>query len=347
MKRLRLILKIAALLLLALVVAGMIYEKIGERRDRKRYPQVGRSVDIGGRSLNIFCSGEGDPSVVFEAGGHSSGYTWINIQPEIAKLTQACWYDRAGLGWSDPGPSPRTFVTVAKELHALLHSAAVPAPYVLVAGGGLGDDHVRVFNGLYPSDVAGAVLVGATDPDEEAHELKYMKGALSSFSPLARRAACKVVFPAMVHLGLMRLLGYPGSNRANVFGDVDEAKRRELDFLSIGRSADGEACYHDENNDEVRAAGNFGSRPFMILESSEPDRTPSPEYEKEIEAYNDYRFHQLLPRLAGLSTRGRLVLVKNPIAPETVIAAAREVVSEVRDDRQNVARAVGATGNER
>lgn len=347
MKRVKPILRIAALLLLALVVAGMIYEKIGGRRDRKRYPQIGRSVDIGGRSMNIFCSGEGDPSVVFEAGGHSSGYTWINIQPEIAKLTQACWYDRAGLGWSDPGPSPRTFVAIAQELHALLHAAAVPPPYLLVGGEGLGDDLLRVFNGLYPTDVAGAVLVSATDPDEESHELKYMKGPMSSFSPLARRAACKVVFPAMVHLGLMRLLGYPGSNRADVFGSVDQATRRELDFLSIGRSADGVACYHYENNDEVRAAGNFGSRPFMILESSEPRRAPSPEYEKEIEAYNDYWFHQLLPRLARLSTRGRLVLVKNPMAPETVIAAAREVVSEVRDDRQNVARAVGATGNER
>ena len=316
---------------LLLVLSGMVYERIGEHRDRKRYPQIGRSVDIGGRTLNIYCSGVGSPAVVFEAGGHSSGYTWINIQPEIAKLTQACWYDRAGLGWSDPGPSPRTFVAIAKELHALLHAAAVPPPYLFVAGGGLGDNLVRVFNGLYPTDVAGAVLVGATDPDEEAHELKYTKGALSSFSPLARRAACKLVFPAMVHLGLMRLLGYPGSNRANVFGSVDEATRRELDFLSIGRSADGVACYHDENNDEVRAAGNFGSRPFMILESSEPDRAPSPKYEKEFEAFNDYRFHQLLPRLAALSTHGRLVLLENPRAPETIIAAVRDVVTEVRE----------------
>lgn len=315
---------------LVLCFSGALFERIGRYRDRKRYPQIGRSVDIGGRTLNIYCSGEGSPAVVFEAGGHSSGYTWINIQPEVAKLTQACWYDRAGLGWSDPGPSPRTFVAIAKELHALLHAAAVPSPYLLVAGGGLGDDLVRVFNGLYPTEVAGAVLVGATDPDEEAHEPKYMKGALSSFLPLARRAACKVVFPAMVHLGLMRLLGYPGSNRAIVFGSVDEAKRRELDFLSIGRSADGSACYHDENNDEVRAAGNFGSRPFMILESSEPHRAPSPEYEKEIEAFNDYRFHQLLPRLAELSTHGRLVLAENPTAPETIIAAVRDVVTEVR-----------------
>lgn len=98
---------------------------------------------------------------------------------------------------------------------------------------------------------------------------------------------------------------------------------------------DGVACYHDENNDEVRAAGNFGSRPFMILESSEPDRAPSPKYEKEIEAFNDYRFHQRLPRLA--STDGRLVLLENPRAPETIIAAVRDVVTEVRATRKEQA----------
>lgn len=115
---------------------------------------------------------------------------------------------------------------------------------------------------------------------------------------------------------------------------MDQATRRELDFLSIGRSADGVACYHHENNDEVRAAGNFGSRPFMIVESSEPHRAPGPEYEKEIEAFNDYRFHQLLPRLAALSRHGRLVLVENPTAPETIIAAVRDVLTEARAERK-------------
>jgi hypothetical protein len=332
MRSVKLVLRIAGMGMLALVIAGVVYEKIGEHRDRNRYPQIGRSVDIGGRTLNIYCSGEGGPSVVFEAGGHSSGYTWINIQPETAKLTHACWYDRAGMGWSDPGPSPRTFIAIAKDLHALLHAAAVSPPYVLVAGGGLGDDHVRVFNGLYPTEVAGAVLVGATDPDVETHELKYMKGAMSFLPPWARRVACKAVFPAMRRLGLMRLLGYPGSNHAIVFGAVDAATRRELDFLSITRS-EGEACSHEESNAEVRAAGDFGNRPLVILDSSEPERAPSPEYEKAVEAFNDYWFHQLLPRLATLSTRGRLVLVKDPRAPETIIAAVREVVSEVRAPR--------------
>jgi len=107
----------------ALAFIGIVYERVGEWRDRKRYPQIGSSVDIGGRTLNLYCSGEGSPTVIFESAGHTAGYSWIAIQPEVAKFTRACWYDRAGYGWSDPGPSPRTFAAIANDLHALLTAA--------------------------------------------------------------------------------------------------------------------------------------------------------------------------------------------------------------------------------
>ncbi|MGD0798178.1 MAG: NIPSNAP family protein [Acidobacteriaceae bacterium] len=103
--------------LVALTLAGIIYEQIGRRRDRTRYPQIGQSIDIGEGTLNIFCSGQGSPTVVLDRGGHTAGYTWISIQPEISKLTRTCWYDRAGYGWSDSPPTPRTSRNIANELH--------------------------------------------------------------------------------------------------------------------------------------------------------------------------------------------------------------------------------------
>jgi hypothetical protein len=68
----------AAVLLIA-IVAGIIYEQVGQSRDRKRLPQIGQSVDIGGRSLNLYCSGEGSPAVIFDSGAGSSGYSWAHI----------------------------------------------------------------------------------------------------------------------------------------------------------------------------------------------------------------------------------------------------------------------------
>ncbi len=183
--------KYLALFVVALVLTGIIYEQIGERRDRKKYKQIGRSVDIGGRSLNIYCSGDGKPTVIFEGAGHTAGYAWIDIQAEVSKFTRACWYDRAGYGWSDPDPSTRTFQSIANDLHALLKAPALPGPYVLV-GATAGTFHIRVYNGLYPTEVAGAVLIHASDPDAFAHEPEYMKGALGSLPPLLQRIGCVV-----------------------------------------------------------------------------------------------------------------------------------------------------------
>ena len=126
----------AGLIALALV-AGIIYEQIGRARDRARFPQIGRSVDIGGRRLNFSCSGAGAPPVIFESGGPGPGLEWEQFQPEVAKFTKACWYDRAGEGWSDLGPFPRTSLAIANDLHELLKRAGVPAPYVF-AGASFG-----------------------------------------------------------------------------------------------------------------------------------------------------------------------------------------------------------------
>lgn len=92
---------------LALLVYGLIEVRIAEWLDRRRYPEIGQRVDIGGRSLNIYCSGSGSPTVVFESGFGQPGYTWHLVQPRIAATNRACWYDRAGNGWSDPASGKR------------------------------------------------------------------------------------------------------------------------------------------------------------------------------------------------------------------------------------------------
>jgi pimeloyl-ACP methyl ester carboxylesterase len=333
--RIRVATRRLALLLVVLVLTGIVYEQIGERRDRKRYQQIGRSVDIGGRTLNIFCSGEGGPTVIFEGAGHTAGYAWIDIQSEVAKFTRACWYDRAGYGWSDSGPSPRTFKAIANDLHALLQAAAVPGPYVLV-GATAGAFHVRVYNGLYPSEVAGAVLIHASDPDVFAHEPEYMKGALASLPSLAQKIGCTVVGPAMLRVGLVRLLGNPGGGRPFGAASLTREQQQELYFLSNNpRTAqtEGEGCTLDESMAEVRAAGDFGSRPLFVLVGARPFRAPDPKYRKATEALNEYWFHQLQPRLAALSTQGRLVVEDQAEGPESVIRAVREVVSEIRAEQ--------------
>jgi hypothetical protein len=325
---------IIAGLAVVLIGAGVGYEEAGRHRDRNRYPQTGHSVDIGGRTLNIYCSGEGSPSVIFEGAGHTAGYAWIDMQAEVAKFTQACWYDRAGYGWSDPGPSPRTFRSIATDLHSLLHTAGLPGPYVLI-GATAGAFHVRVFNGMYPSEVAGAVLIHADDPDVFAHEPEYMKGGAASLPPVIQGLGCHILRPIMLRVGLIRLMGSPGAGSPFGLADLTPAQRQELVFLSNNPATsqtEGEGCVLNESMAEVRASGSFGNRPLYVLSSSRPFRAPSPRYTKEVDALNDYWFHELQPRLAALSTRGHLVIAADAEKPMAVIEAVRSVVTEIRSD---------------
>ncbi len=330
----RAILRVSAAIV-AIALAGIIYERIGEHRDRERYPQIGRSVDIGGRTLNIYCSGEGSPAVIFEGAGHTAGYAWLQMQADAAEFTRACWYDRPGYGWSDPAPSPRTFRAIAKDLHALLRAGAVAPPYVLV-GATSGAFHVRVYNALYPREVAGAVLIQADDPDVLEHEPEFLKGSLSDLPPFLKRAGCKVLRPAMLQLGLLRLMGNPGAGRPFGLEYLVGPQRQELIFLSNNPSTvrtEGEGCFLDENMAEVRAAGDFGNRPLFVLSNSRPFPAPGPQYAKAAADFNDYWFHQLQPRLAALSTRGRLVINEHAERPESISAAIANTVTAVRAEQ--------------
>jgi hypothetical protein len=335
-QRWKVVLSVLALGIVVLSIAGVVYEQVGKRLDRKRYSQIGRSVDIGGRKLNLFCSGEGSPAVILDSGGHTAGYSWIAMQPEIAKITRTCWYDRAGYGWSDPGPSPRTFEAIANDLHTLLHAANIPPPYVLVGATAAGF-HVRVYNGLYPNDVAGAVLIHATNPDVFAHEPEYMKGGLGSLPPVIQKIGCVALRPVLLHSGLLRLMGNPGSGRPFGISDLNSDQQKELNFLSNNpetAQTEGEGCVLEKSMAEVRAAGNFGNRPLTILASSTPFQSPPGEQNAQATAaLNDYWFHQLLPHLAALSTRGELVVSEGAERPDSIIRAVKTVVSEVRGQK--------------
>jgi pimeloyl-ACP methyl ester carboxylesterase len=120
---------------------------------------------VGGYRLHLHCSGAGFPVVVFDAALGGSSISWTLVQPRIAALTRACAYDRAGFGWSDAGPMPRTAGLIARELLALLDRAGEPPPYVLV-GHSFGALVVRLFAARHPELTAGLVFVDPAHPED-------------------------------------------------------------------------------------------------------------------------------------------------------------------------------------
>ena len=107
-------------LVLAIVMAGVTYQWLATRSEITATPPPGRLVDIGGYRLHLWCTGDGAPAVILDAGLGGTSTGWGFVQPEVARFTRVCSYDRAGMGYSDPGPSPRTARRVAHELAELL-----------------------------------------------------------------------------------------------------------------------------------------------------------------------------------------------------------------------------------
>ncbi|TRU53157.1 MAG: alpha/beta hydrolase [Microcystis aeruginosa Ma_QC_Ca_00000000_S207] len=180
------------------VVLGIIYQAIGTERDKTKYLPPGKLVEVKGRQFHLYCTGEGSPTVVMDYGIGGLSPVWSLVQPEVAKFTRVCSYDRAGYGWSESSPAPRTSQQMVEELHALLHEAGIEGPYVLV-GHSLGGLNARLFASQYPEEVVGLVLVDAVPAEIYSRLATAWPEAMSGL----RKKFTSLVWIA--RLGLLRL----------------------------------------------------------------------------------------------------------------------------------------------
>jgi pimeloyl-ACP methyl ester carboxylesterase len=153
----------------ALLLALLAFPSPSFPADAPAAKGVDGQFDVGGRTIHLACQGSGSPVVVVDAGmgtAPAEDPGWQRIAREVAAVTTACLYDRAGLGASAKAPpGPRTSADAANDLHAALKAAHVPGPYLLV-GHSIGGLHAQVFASRYPADTAGLVLVSSTHPDQ-------------------------------------------------------------------------------------------------------------------------------------------------------------------------------------
>ena len=240
--------------LLVLALAGYMYEPIAEAADAKAYPPPGQLVDVGGYRLHIHCTGSGSPTVVIDAGHGDSSASWSWVQAEVARTTRVCIYDRAGMGWSEASPYPRTARQFAKELHTLLANANEPGPYVL-AGHSLGGYTVRVYAHDYPEEVSGLVLIDAQKlpaPDAATPEPAPKPGRNSLPALLAR-------------FGLVRLLTDPlGSIRTLPPEEKQTYQPNAVAPRSVQTVVD-EFMGMAEGGMQARAVTTLGDLPVIVL----------------------------------------------------------------------------------
>ncbi len=150
--------------LVAALAAGPVQAARPDLREIMANPP-GEMIDMGAFKMHINCTGEGYPVVVLDAGLGGFSLDWQPMQSDLSRSVRVCAYDRAGYGWSEPGPSPRATDQLAEELEELLARARVPAPYVMV-GHSFGGLNVQYFAKLNPDKVVGLALIEGSHPEQ-------------------------------------------------------------------------------------------------------------------------------------------------------------------------------------
>jgi pimeloyl-ACP methyl ester carboxylesterase len=153
---------LAVILLSTLLATGAVYQTIAERAEKTRFPPPGRLVDIGGRRLHLVCLGRGEPTVVFEASMFGNAVSAERARAAIAAEARVCSYDRAGMGWSDPGSPVLSAGDLAADLDRLLARAGIQPPVIVVASS-IGGLTAELFARRHPDEVAGLVMLDAAN----------------------------------------------------------------------------------------------------------------------------------------------------------------------------------------
>lgn len=291
------------------------------------HPQ--RLVPVEGkRRLNLYCAGNGAPTVLFDAGGSGSTAVWRFVQGEVAKVTRACAYDRAGFGFSDP-PSGRSDADAAvADIHRLLIAAGIKTPIVYV-GHSLAGLFGVLLVARYPNDVAAEVLADPSFADQDYANLaslpanKRKEWLQPDYAYVAQMKKCAAIDGALPK----KCLGSQSDPKPeeHELAALDRKQVSQRSYILAGIS-EYEAFLPDHGVKSIdqrqveNAKPDFGEKPLLIL-----TRSGAPGYWR---AGHD--------RLARLSKKGSNEIVPNSShsmineKPKPVIDAVLKAVALLR-----------------
>lgn len=325
------------------------------------YLHAQRLVDIGGRRMNIYCTGSGSPTVILDSGLGGTTEDWYKVQGPISAHTRVCSYDRAGMGFSDGAKSKRDPNAVVSDLHALLRAAQVKPPYVLV-GHSIAGLYEPLFADRYSSEVAGMVLV---DPSRPFQLQRYAAVAPS----LAKLVETQRVELTRCYAYLSG--GHPSASQLQYCGLLTPAQERS----ACAKESAGQCALSKVQNEqwmrplalrnvlselnslmapsrsvEVQRAQRFyGAMPFVVLTADDgPSHTRglSPGIPKSQAAASWKVWKTMHDELAAYSSVGVNFVVRDSghyiqqDQPRVVISAVEEVIDQARARSKRPERAI-------
>lgn len=304
------------------------------------YLHAQRLVDIGGRHINLYCTGSGSPTVILDTDGDDSTVDWRFVQPIVARRTRVCSYDAPALGFSDPAPAPNDAGAMANDLHALLAHAGVTTPIVLV-GYSLSGLSARLYADRHPRGVAGMVLVDPVVPyyhQRLAAAAPAFKAVLTQITAYDRncwRAAAAGSMKPGSRAYAQCMYSPRGPALPKAMSDLIahwwEQPARWQDYTLADMAGD-----TTSSAEVVREQRSYGDMPLIVLTSDmnvnlAPMPLPAPQKAELARAWP--LWHR---QIAALSSRGTEFVVSGSSSsiatdrPSSIVSAIDEVVDQVR-----------------
>jgi len=328
-----------AALVLATVPAG------AEPVPDEFYMHPGKLVAVDGkRRLNLFCLGRGSPTVLFDTGQGDSTLVWRLVQGDVAQMTRACAYDRAGIGFSDPRNGASDAKAIVADLHALLTAAKIRTPILYVAHSGSGLYGV-LLEATHPGDLAGAVLVEPAFADQwnSISKAGTMAGAPQAASD-ALLAALRAQIPRMRECAALPAplpddCARSDSRLPPSLAALKKAQNSRPTYL-LTKASEVESFQNTINDISVdqkeleAAPTNFGDKPLIVLTRGK--EVGNPGFTAEQSAAMNRAWKAGHEKLAALSTHGTDTVVPDSShyiqydQPQAVIDAVKRAVSEIR-----------------
>jgi pimeloyl-ACP methyl ester carboxylesterase len=313
----------------ALLAGGWIFQEAATWRQRGQFPPPGRMVATSGRRLHVVASGAGAPTVVFEAPIGGSHLAWAAVAPAVSRHSRVVTYDRAGYGWSDPAPPPRTAGAIVEDLRRMLREGGEVGPFVLV-GHSFGGLIVRLYVLRHPEEVEGLVLV---DPTHEAmnEQLPSAKAEAEAFRKTL------VGFRLAVRVGALRLLDMPLGEGSAAWCPAElRPAARAAGFRTswvdaVAAEVDGLDASLGQTAEAAASAGPLplGDAPVVILSSGRPSEPPGwDDYEATLRLHHDLLRMSSHSRHQVVEGAGHFIQVDRP---DVVTSAIREVLDWSRE----------------
>ncbi|MFT4414239.1 alpha/beta fold hydrolase [Fredinandcohnia humi] len=329
--------RIFLIILLLLLGASFTYEKIMQSKAQEQYPPPGKLVDVGGYDLHILQQGTGSPTIIFETGSGAPSTYWKNIVSELPSNVTVITYDRAGYNWSDKHVTKRTGENIVKELHTALDKLDLKEPYIFV-GHSIGGLYTRLYAKMYPSEVAGMMLLDARSENfgEKSDQILVDAGV----DPATFGTTPVGLIKALRTTGLLRVFKEP------IFGNYYESKEEVNEAINLmfttkflnAMKEENELLYLVEENLKDQHLGNI---PLTVVAKGVPSDLTTMGLSKEASTLYEDIWMEEQQSLAGLSSNSKFLIADksgHDIAidePELVLKELEDLIERVENNNTN------------